>query len=74
MFGKGTVTIFAGTRTVQLTNGSDIAVVNGANVAMSTKVVIKDNRTYAPIGEIAKILGVSSTWDNTTKTATFTNK
>ena len=74
MFGKGTVTIFAGTRTVQLTNGSEIAVVNGANVAMSTKVVIKDGRTYAPIGEIAKILGVSSTWDNTTKTATFTNK
>lgn len=74
MFGKGTVTIFAGTRTVQLTNGSEIAVVNGAKVAMSTKVVIKNNRTYAPIGEIAKILGVSSSWDNTTKTATFTNK
>ena len=74
MFGKGTVTIFAGTRTVQLTNGSEIAVVNGANVAMSTKVVIKDGRTYAPIGEIAKILGVSSSWDNTAKTATFTNK
>ena len=73
LFGNGAVTIIAGNRTVQLTNGSNIAVVNGASVAMSTKVVIKDNRTYAPIGEIAKILGIASTWDNTAKTATFTN-
>lgn len=73
LFGNGAVTIIAGNRTVQLINGSNIAVVNGASVAMSTKVVIKDNRTYAPIGEIAKILGIASTWDNTTKTATFTN-
>lgn len=72
-FGNGAVTIIAGNRTVQLTNGSNIAIVNGASVAMSTKVVIKDSRTYAPIGEIAKILGVASTWDNTAKTATFTN-
>ena len=74
MFGAGTVTIFAGTRTVQLTNNSSVAVVNGAKVQMSTAVVIKDGRTYAPIGEIAKILGISSEWDNTTKTATFENK
>ena len=41
---------------------------------MATKVVVKDGRTYAPVGEVARILGVSSSWDNTTKTATFTNK
>lgn len=74
LFSKGVVTIFAGNRTVQLTNGSDVAVVNGAKVQMATKVVVKDGRTYAPVGEVARILGVSSSWDNTTKTATFTNK
>ena len=69
----GVVTIFAGNRTVQLTNNSDVALVNGATVKMATKVVIKDGRTYAPIGEIATILGIQKDWDSNTKTATFTN-
>ena len=73
MFGNGTVTLFAGTRVIQLTNNSAVAKVNGVDITMATKVVIKDGRTYAPVGEIARILGVSSNWDNTTKTATFTN-
>ncbi len=74
LFSKGVTTIFAGSRTIQLTNGSDVAVVNGAQIKMATKVVIKEGRTYAPIGEVAQLLGVTKTWDNTTKTATFTNK
>ena len=74
LFSKGVTTIFAGSRTIQLTNGSDVAIVNGVEIKMSTKVVIKDGRTYAPIGEVAQLLGVSKSWDNTTKTATFTNK
>lgn len=74
LFSNGVATIFAGTRTIQLTNNSDIAVVNGAQIKMATKVVMKDGRTYAPIGEVAQLLGVSKAWDNTTKTATFTNK
>ena len=74
LFSNGTATIFAGNRTIQLTNGSDVAVVNGAQVKMGTKVVIKEGRTYAPVGEVARLLGVSTSWDNTTKTATFTNK
>jgi hypothetical protein len=41
---------------------------------METKVVIKDGRTYAPIGEVARILGVSKAWDAASKTATFENK
>ena len=73
LFGNGTVTIFAGERTLSLTNGSNVAVVNGNTVAMGTKVVIKDGRTYAPAGEIARLLGISTAWDATTKTATFTN-
>lgn len=74
LFSNGVATIFAGTRTIQLTNNSDIAIVNGAQIKMATKVVMKDGRTYAPIGEVAQLLGVSKAWDNTTKTATFTNK
>ncbi len=74
LFGNGTVTIFAGERTISLTNGSNNAVVNGNPVAMGTAVVIKEGRTYAPAGEIARLLGISTSWDATTKTATFTNK
>lgn len=49
LFSNGVATIFAGTRTIQLTNNSDIAIVNGAQIKMATKVVMKDGRTYAPI-------------------------
>ena len=73
LFSQGVTTIFAGSRTIQLTNGSNVAVVNGAQIKMATKVVIKEGRTYAPIGEVAQLLGVAKEWDNTAKTATFTN-
>ena len=73
LFGKGTVTLFAGERTISLTAGSNIAVVNGNNVAMATKVVIKDGRTFVPAGQIASLLGIKSTWDSASKTATFEN-
>lgn len=74
LFSNGTATIFAGTRTIQLTAGSDVAIVNGASIKLATKVVVKDGRTYAPVGEIARILGVSANWDATNKVATFENK
>lgn len=67
------VTIFAGNRTVVLKNGSNVAVVNSVEIPMATKVVIKEGRTYVPVAEIGRILGVSAVWDNETKTATFKN-
>lgn len=73
LFSNGTVTIFAGTRTVQLTNGSNVAIVNGAQIKLDAKVVIKDGRTYIPMGEVGRILGVSVNWDAATRTATFEN-
>ena len=73
LFNKGVVTLFAGNRIVQLTVGSNIAVVNGTSIAMDETVVVKDGRTYIPMGEIGRILGVSVSWDNDTKTATFKN-
>ncbi len=75
LFSKGgAVTIIAGERTIQFVNGSNKAVVNGATIQLGAKTVIKDGRTYLPIGELARILGISSSWDNTTKAATFVNK
>ena len=73
LFNSGVVTIFAGSRTIQLTNNSDVATVNGVQIKMATKVEIKDGRTYAPIGEVAQLLGINKGWNNETKVASFTN-
>ena len=41
---------------------------------MDEAVVIKEGRTYVPVGEIGRLLGVSVSFDDATKTATFENK
>ena len=74
MASKGTATIFAGERTINLTSGSNVAVVNGNPIKMATKVVNKDGRMYVPAGQIANLLGIKPSWDSATKTATFENK
>ena len=58
-------------RTIQLTTGSPIARINQAEIKMAAPVVIKDGRSYAPIGEVAKILGLSKEWNSHTQTAIF---
>lgn len=73
LFGQGTVTLLLEGRTIQLTANSNIAVVNGVKVEMAVPVVIKDGRTCAPVGEIAKLMGLRSSWASEIKTATFTN-
>ncbi|MBE6023258.1 MAG: copper amine oxidase N-terminal domain-containing protein [Cellulosilyticum sp.] len=73
LFNKGVVTLMAGNRIVQLTVGSNVAVINGVSFAMDEKVTVKDGRTYIPMGEIGRLLNVNVTWDNATKTATFKN-
>ena len=73
LFNKGVVTLFAGNRIVQLTNGSNVAVVNGVSVTMTESVTIKEGRTYIPVGEVGRILGIKVEWNNETKTATFSN-
>lgn len=73
MFSNGVVTLIAGNRIVQLKNGSNIATLNGVSIAMDEKVTIKEGRTYIPVGEVARILGVNVNWNNQTKTATFSN-
>ena len=73
LFNKGTVTIFAGERTINLTTGSNIAIVNGNPISMTTAVVNVNGRTYLPASQLASLLGIRSNWDSTTKTATFEN-
>ena len=74
LFSNSTVTILAGHRTIQLTIGSDVAILNGVQYKMATPVVLnKDNRTFVPIAEIAKLLGVHYSWNNELKTVTFNN-
>lgn len=58
-------------RNIQLTTGSNIAIVNRATITMSAPVVLKEGRSYAPMGEVAKILGLTKEWDSTTQTAIF---
>lgn len=74
VFSNGTIVIFAGSKTIELQNGSNIAKLNGIAVAMDEKVTIKDGRTYAPASRIGNLLGVEPTWDQATQTASFTNK
>jgi hypothetical protein len=69
----GTITILAGNRIVQLQNNSNVAKLNGTSIYLDEAVTIKDGRTYVPVGEIARLLGVSVEWNNETKTATFAN-
>ena len=74
LFGDGVVTVIAGEKIVQLKVGSDVISVNGASIKMDVKAEIKDGRAYVPMKFIAAALGVSSSWDEATKTATFSNK
>lgn len=73
IFADGTVTLLSGTRTIQLTSESQVALLNTLPVPMEAAMVIKEDRAYIPIGEVAKLLDVKTVWDNETKTATFTS-
>ena len=72
-FNQGEVTIEIGEKKIKLTNQHSTAVVDGKEVSLGTKVVIKEGRTYVPVGQLAKILGVKVQWNQQTKTAVFTN-
>lgn len=71
---SGTVTIVAGDKVINMTNGKAYITVNGTNIPMQTKAEIKDGRMCVPMAYIANALGVEKSWDAATKTATFTNQ
>ncbi len=68
---QGTTTLFAGGRIIQLTKGSKVAMVNGAQAQMQVPVIIKSGRTFVSVSEVGRLLGVKSSWNNETKEATF---
>ncbi len=70
-FANDIVTILTPGKTITLYNGQSVARINNAELLISGKVSIKEGRTYVPVAEIARLLGIKVTWDSTTKTAIF---
>lgn len=66
-----TVTLNMPNRTIQFAIGSDIVLINGAQVRMDTEAMIKDDWTFIPFRALGEALGVVVSWDDATKTATF---
>lgn len=67
-----TITLLTDAKAISLKGGSKAMIVNGVTTTMSTATTIKDGRTYVPVSEIARALGLTSNWDAATQTATFT--
>ncbi|WP_054742009.1 stalk domain-containing protein [Cellulosilyticum ruminicola] len=74
LYNNGMIYFKYNDRTIELRVNSTTATVNRNQVEIDTAVVLKDGRSYAPIGEVAKILGLSKEWDKIEKTAKFTVK
>lgn len=70
-YAGGSIFINYNYRNIELRPGSDIAIVNKASIKLTTPVVIKDGRSYAPISEVAKLLGIKKQWDAENKVAIF---
>ncbi|MBU3805239.1 MAG: copper amine oxidase N-terminal domain-containing protein [Candidatus Cellulosilyticum pullistercoris] len=74
LYGNSTATIVAGEKIIQVTVGSDIMTVNGAQIKMDTKAELVNGRAYVPMKFIAAALGITASWDSASQTATFSNK
>lgn len=71
LYNNGMVYFTYNNKAIELRVNSDVATVNRNSIKMETAVVLKDGRSYAPIGEVARILGLSKEWDKVEKTAKF---
>ncbi|ACX51220.1 copper amine oxidase domain protein [Ammonifex degensii KC4] len=58
-----TATFIKGDRVVQVTADSNILVVNGTQIAMDVKAVIKDGRFFLPVRWLSVALGCQVDWD-----------
>ncbi len=74
LYNNGMIYFKYGNKVIELRVGSDIANVNKINIPMDIPIVLKDGRSYAPMGEIARLLGLEKEWHNVDKTAVFTTK
>lgn len=66
------VTIIEGGTVLQLTIGSTMMLLNGAQITMDTAPEITNGRTCLPVAWVAKALGANIQWDATSQTVTIT--
>ncbi|WP_069999581.1 copper amine oxidase N-terminal domain-containing protein [Cellulosilyticum sp. I15G10I2] len=70
-FASSTVTLLIPGQTIVLYDGESIAKVNDKELLINGKVIVKEGRTYVPVAEVARLLGIKVTWIPETKTAIF---
>ena len=68
------VCINKGDNNIQLTIGSNIAIVNNESIKLDTEAIIHENRTYVPLRFVSEALGAEVDWDNKTKTVIINSK
>ncbi|MBP1934757.1 copper amine oxidase N-terminal domain-containing protein [Ammoniphilus resinae] len=66
-----TVTLIKDGLVAQMTIGSNILKINGANIPMDAKAQLKDNRTVLPLRYAAQALGANISFDEATKVITI---
>jgi hypothetical protein len=66
-----TVTLIKGDKVVQLKNGSNVILINGASITMDVSVEASNNRTFLPAAWVAQAFGASATYDAATQTVTI---
>ncbi len=67
-----TVTIKRDATVIEIVIGSNVARVDGKDIALDSPAFIENSRTYLPVRVVAENLGAEVSWDDATKTATLT--
>lgn len=73
-FKEGIVSFTYNDKEVVLTVGSTQATVDKEIIMMQVPLEIVKGRVYAPMGEVANLLGVDKVWDSTMQTASFSKE
>ena len=62
------VCINKGDNNIQLTIGSNVAIVNNESIKLDTEAIIHEDRTYVPLRFVSEQLGAEVDWDGSTRT------
>lgn len=73
-YSMGTAYVKIGNDTLEVTEGTNIARYKNKDRTLGGKMIVKNGRTYIPLGEIGRILEMEVKWDNDNKVATFIKK
>lgn len=71
-YADGVVTLLKGGIAVQLTIGSNVLKVNGAEIKMDVAAELSNGRTMLPFRWVAQALGATVSWDEATQTVSMT--